>query len=314
MHSKLKLWEFFENSNWNSKLLSPGCKGIMCSDTYGEKLILDSLCESDSEYSKLFSFELKRDILEEKLLSLDLFATSKKYIIFNCEKLDTSSSDFILESLEKLSDVHLILLFKKESTLSRKLKKHQTCEVLSIEAPAFWEFDRLLNFLSKKMGLFFDQKSMQFMVDTLEPSVEKYMEFLLQVKLWFPETSPKLENVKALMKDYRLDNFEFSKLLSKKDLLHFYQKMNDANFNIEDIKGSIPFLMSHMKKLFNSNYTQMKNRLSKYDKEILASSKLWKAKELVQEMKSLASIDADSKLNPKNLKMELRKRYLKELR
>ena len=73
----------------------------------------------------------------------------------------------------------------------------------------------------------------------------------------------------------KLDHFELAELFGSRKLEVFYKKVLNLYSEGFELIGAFSFIQSHMIKVYDPSYLYSKARLSKYDKQIQAQSRLW---------------------------------------
>ena len=302
MRFKQKIWSFFSDAKLTGQLLAPGVKLVHLEDSYAEQIFLGFIKQQDLTFTKLFGLDLDKETLVEKFGTMDFFATEKRFIIFDVDKLSSQCQNVFLELEDLDPSLYVLLLSKKSSTFVTKLGKKDFVDSFRLEPAAFWETERLLDFLAKRKNFAFDRKTTNFLVNSLEFSLRSYTEFLNTLRTWIPEGTPSFEQSCELLHDKKFDQFHFAKMLSTKKEKSFFKEFKKAGLEVDELRMTLPFMSSHLRKLFSPAYADKKAKLSGYDKEILQGAKKWQSGELIDFMHEISKLDALSKANPESVK------------
>jgi hypothetical protein len=307
----------FENPKIPAGILESNYHLFQVHDEYEEKMTLDLLTKHFPFFSRLYGAELNAAHFEEKFLTVDLFQENLFFVVLNAEKIPKGMQQFILDNWSKCSNHKILFIFKQETELLKSFKKLKEFNLFQIEQPAFFEFDRVLSYLLRKAGFHLDEETLTYVLDLIPAEMSKIWSFVQVLKIYFPLESGIKRLSKADIDPYisseKLDQFYYSTLLSQKNLYKFYRELSNQNFEIELWRRTLPFFLSHLRKLLNPSYTKKKNKLSRYDKEIMACTKLWDEKSLFKEMKELSHLELTARIRPTELPLELRRRYLREI-
>ena len=70
------------------------------------------------------------------------------------------------------------------------------------------------------------------------------------------------------------------------------------------------FMQGHLLKMLDTSYADKKNRLSKYDKALMAHSRLWKDSQLKRAIHHFSELELMAKRKDKTLQEKMRQNYL----
>lgn len=279
MHSNWKIWDFFQSrkqlvSETGQKLIA-----FQSFDPFAFRIIKEHLVHTSNQDIK-FHTVLGRDVtptwLEDNFLSLGLFGNSESYLILGAENLSKDCKD-VLAAPEKLilSDCILLLDFTKEEELLKKLKKSEMAEVVKIDAPAFWENDKLLDFLCGVKKVYLSHGAKSLILDKSAPDIATYFNILTQIEINFPEKLDiSADEIDPLVKKSKIDQFELAELFASKRFKFFYEKLLFLD-DSEDMRRIFLFMQSHLIKVLDPSYLEKKARHTKYDRQIMAQSRAW---------------------------------------
>lgn len=283
MHSKWQVWDFFKT---NPEGIGQS-KGMYCFnffDPFFQKDFLDRVKQSPSlqdNYRLITGKDCTKAWVEDNLLSLSLFGNSDSFIVVRSEEIPKDTYELLLDDSLNLDDRFFILVFGKETPLLKKLYKKENVTSHLIEEPKFWEYNKLLDFIANiyEVGLSYDVKS--FILETITHNTYEFSNALNILKLNYPDAIEiSMEMAKAVLTTNRFDQFELASLVSKRSSSKFYEKLVEIGEDYSLLRSIFSFLQGHLIKLADPSYTEKKSRMTKYDKEIVASAKLWKPSEL----------------------------------
>lgn len=279
MHSNWKIWDFFHT---RKQLIGEGGQKLIAFqsfDPFAFRIIKEQLVQSSNIDIK-FHTVLGRDVtptwLEDNFLSLGLFGNSESYLILGAENLSKECKTILSEPETLiLSDCFLLLDFSKEEELLKKLKKSDASEVVKIDAPAFWENDKLLDFLCGVKKVYLSHGAKNLILERSAPDIATYFNILTQIEINFPEKldiTP--EEIDPLVKKSKIDQFELAELFASKRFKFFFEKLLFLD-NLEDMRRVFLFMQSHLIKVLDPSYLEKKARHTKYDRQIMAQSRAW---------------------------------------
>jgi hypothetical protein len=294
MHSKWKVWDYIKSYPLGLDSNKPGLIAFYCFDPLVASLVKQRFPKDIFEESKLPVFqgkELKLNWFEDNFMSLGLFGNHESFAINDAETLDSSIKDFLQKQDLILDNRYLILFFNKLDDFFKTLSKLDHVQCVEIQAPAFWEQDKLLDFLSDylKIPLSFEAKNA--ILNFVEPMPIEFYNLLTKLGVNFPGQSITLTMLETVLEKNRLDNFEMAKHFGFKKMKEFYQHLLEIEPDFESLRSLFYFLQTHMIKLADPSYIAQKNRPTKYDTQIQTQSKLWKQQELNQVLLFLKKLE-----------------------
>lgn len=310
MLSNWNVWDFFKN---HPKILdgkNTGLYSFFFPDPYTSKIAKDIL-DKHQPLRVMAATEVTPEWLEENLCTLSLFGGNESYYIPQAEDLPKASQEYIIERYGDFSSQYFILCFLKDSAFRKKITalngKH-----LTIEAPKFWEMDKFFDFLADYYQVRLAYEAKQFFLEIIAHEPSSFHVALNIVKLNFSHQSEvSLDDLKTVLEQGRLDQFSLASLFSRKEKVKFFEKLLKADPDFDTLRQFFSFLQGHLIKLADPRLLEKKPRPSKYDKEIIGHSKLWKIEELQKEIRFFANLEILSKEKNPSLFQELRVNYLK---
>ncbi len=301
MHSKWKIWEYL-NDKVASIHLNQGVNAFHCYHPIAFKMIKDKIDRnqlSEGRFKVLMGKECNSQWYEDTFRSLSLFGSNESFLIHNAEEIPSDVKECLIKELDSLQDQIILLNFNKEDEFFKKLKKikEETIQSVSIIAPAFWEEDALLNFLSKYFNVYLDYDATEYFKSKVPFEFYSYYQFLEQTYLLYGTQKVSLESLNEVLDTVKFDTFKLAESFGSKKLKVFYELIIEAYQNGEDLIGPLYFLQSHIQKLFDQSYLEKKARLTKYDKQIIHQSKLWKKNELIKAETYIGEVLIELKTN-----------------
>lgn len=310
MLSNWNVWDFFKNHPKILDVKHTGLYSFFFPDPYTAKIAKDIL-DKHQNLRVIAASEVTPEWLEENLCTLSLFGGSESYYIPQAEDLSKAAQEHILERYVDFNTQYFILCFLKDSAFRKKITslngKH-----LVIEAPKFWEMDKFFDFLADYYEVRLAYEAKQFFLEIITHDPSSFHVALNIVKLNFSHQSEvSLDDLKSVLEQGRLDQFALASLFSRKEKVKFFEKLLKADPDFDTLRQFFSFLQGHLIKLADPRLLEKKPRPSKYDKEIIGLSKLWKTDELKNEIRFFASLEILSKEKNQVLFQQLRSYYLK---
>ncbi|MDA9793208.1 hypothetical protein N9B72_01360 [Bacteriovoracaceae bacterium] len=314
MHSKWQVWDFFR-TNPEGVGLSKGMYSFSFFNSFFQKILLDKLKVSkqlQGSYRLFTGKDCTREWVENNLMSLSLFGDTDSYIIIRSEEIPKDAIDLLLEQDLNISERFLVFFFEKECVSSKAIAKNKSITSHNIEEPKFWEFNKLLDFMASiyEIGLSFDVKNL--ILTTITHNAYEFSNALNILKLNYPDVvEVNLSMAKSVLSINRFDQFELATLVSNKRSSKFYEQVIEIGEDYNLLRSVFSFLQGHLIKIADPSYTEKKARLSKYDKEILASSRLWKQHELTAVVRKFSEYELLAKQKNAYLLQDLKRDCLR---
>lgn len=321
MSSKWSPWDFFKSYPRDLGSSELALSAISFFDPFVEELFKSKLkgkLSSQKELRLYLGSELTLDWWEGEWKTLDLFASDAFYLIINAAEIPKATQAGILADLERSDGVHhgkeICFCFSGSHAFFDALSKTKQVETHKVEAPKFWEWNKYLVFLAESKGFPLGYETEQFLLDVLSPSGEEFARAIDLLKLTFtrPRDITRADLVKLFQNEH-LDFFKLASFFGSKAFVKFYEELLPFVEEVETIRSLSSFMQSHLLKILDPSYTQKKNRLSKYDQEILAHHKRWGPRELMQVIRFFGNLEQMAKENSPLLSQTLRGRYFEVL-
>lgn len=311
MLSKWQIWDFF--SSFERSYLE-NFKGVLVLNTFDPlclKMVKDYLVRgSDKVIHHKVASEVSRGWIEEEFQTLSLFGNADNFYIHQAHDL---SSD-VLEMITNLdlTDRFLILSFEAENATWKKILKENKLDILQVEAPRFWELNKLLDFVCTHLRLPLSFEAKNWILNSLENNLGTFYNSCCLIKLNHPESREVgLKDVTELLTLEKLDQFALASLFARKKKGEFFEKLVALEGDFDRMRGFFMFMQSHLIKMADPSYLGQKPRLTQYDKDLQGTSKLWKQPELIQEIARFNRWELMSKKKDSMLWHELRDTYLR---
>lgn len=318
MHSKWKVWDYYKSRKKGILSDTPSIVAFKTFDPLIFKLIKDHFDYSRFSEKKLhvvLGKEVTMQWLDDNFRTMDLFGNQESFLVHFAEEMNKDVKEALLKSDDFLLDGrYLILNYSKSDTFLKKLQKSENSEVVDIQAPMFWENDKLLDFISNETQIYLDYESKQYLLEQTEANVSSYFSICSQLKLNYPtETNLSIDEVKEYISRNKIDNFEFATLFGGKKIRQFYDKLIHLEVDSNELRSIFFFIQSHMLKVYDPSYLEAKKTLTKYDKQILSQSRLWKAEELSRVISYFSKLELSAKRKDHFLLDEVRRDFLRTL-
>lgn len=314
MHSKWQIWDFFSSFKRDYLADFNGVLAINAFDPLCLKMMKDYLqkgLEGRVVHHKLAS-EVNKNWIEEEFQTLSLFGGADCFFIHQAQDLKAD----MLELLGKLdiTDRFVILSYENELTGWKKLIKDNLIGTLVVEAPRFWELNKLLDFTANYLRLPLSYEAKAWILDALENNLSVFYNTCTVLKLNFPESREvSVNDVKSLFTLDKLDQFAMASLFTRKKFTDFYDRLVILEGDFDKMRGFFNFMQSHLVKLADTSYLAAKPRLTQYDKDLQSTAKLWKSDEITREIERFNQWEVQSKKKDNFLWNELRQTHLRAL-
>jgi DNA polymerase III delta subunit len=316
MHSKWKVWDYFKSQGTILSSEDKGIYGFLVFESLVVKILRTkmNLKNAMGEIRILNGSELTANYLEEQLGSLSLFGDSEPTIIINAENINKECEKYIAGNFPLFNDKLFVLFFEKDCSLSKVMAKDESVNLTQIEAPFFWEFNKLLDFLLDIKRMNFSYESKQYFLEVVPQTLYDFSNSLNILKVQHPGNEViEVGELRSAFDKVRVDQFKLTAMLSEKKLKNYFRSLIDLSLSFDEYRHIISFSQSHLVKLADPSYIQKKSRPSKYDKEILAYSKNWESSEIAKFIETLMKLETLSKRKDEKLHLDLKSLYLNQL-
>jgi len=312
MHSKYQLWDFLNTFKRENPKNIEGLFAIKTFDHVCLKIIKDFLLQDLGDKRVIYKMagEIKKDWIEDEFKSLSLFSDSESFFIHQANDLNAELIDCF--SSIQITDRFVILSFENDQITWKKVVKEEKIQAITIEAPKFWETNKLLDFCCHYLKLRLSHDSRTWILEVLENNLPTFYNACFLLKLNHPGPYELgLAEVQKLLTSEKVDHFVMASLFSKKKKREFYRKLTLFQSDFDKMRSLFLFMQSHLLKMADPSYLSLKSKLTNYDKEIQTTSKLWTVDDLISEIARFNKLEILSKKKDSNLWHELKIDYFR---
>lgn len=281
MHSKVTIWnirdqkcEFYRIENGVSALFTP--------DPHIENIVLTKRKQRLPEKSILMmGDELTTVWIEDNWESLSLFGGADRFLILESQKLSSAVQELLLSDRVDFADQKILFCFSKKNDFYKQICKNKQWQVFTVEAPPFWKDAEVLTMLCDENNVRLSLDAHHYVIQAVPGTIEDFSILASQLSLLFPDKSElSLEDVKSVLSPYKVDHFYLAGLLAQRKRIDFLKEILSLSLDFPMMEELFRMVQFHFLKLIDTSYASSKTKLSKYDKEIMMHSKLWKKEEL----------------------------------
>ena len=276
MHSKWKIWDFLKNFPEGFDTTKSGIFGFNTFDPLIASLLKSRFPKSKFYEEKLPSLNAKEVTVgwfEDNFQTLGLFGNQESYIINQAQHLSSEVKELISSENLILDNRFLFLFFDKSDEFYKSLTKKEQINTIDIQAPAFWENDKLLDFLADYLNVRLSFEAKTTILSSIENTPLDLYNFLTRLAVNFKDQTVSLAMLEEVIERNRLDNFKLAKLFGFKKMKEFYQILLDVEPDFDALRSLFYFLQTHMLKIADPSYINEKNRPTKYDNQIYLNQK-----------------------------------------
>lgn len=315
MHSKWFPWDFFKN---NPKVIDTDLKGIHAIsvfDSFLESLLSHKLKRSE-EFKVVVGSEFDQSWLDSNLATMDLFSmgSSDNYRLVRPEDADKKTLEAIAKGEVTIDDRLFVMIFTSDNKLFDKMVKADHIHTTKVEAPRFWEQGKYLTFLAREMGVPLGNDVHAYLLSAIPNTTGEFVHALRTIRLHSenPSSPMRLDQVKELVAETRIDQFALASLFGKRDKKSFFKSLIEIELDFDALRTLFGFMQGHLSKIMDPTYIQRKSRPSKYDREIEMHSPLWRKSELTEEIHLFSTLELMAKEKNVLLKNRIREIYLSQ--
>ncbi len=299
----------FKKGSWD---FSKGVIAFSFFDPYIEKIFLTLIKKqalSQRNIEVIHGTEMTIPWIEEKLLTMDFFDLDRAYLVLGAESIKGEVWDWVKEKAVDL-EKSMLLIYHQENASFKKMKGlKKEWPIISIEAPKFWENEKLFQFLSNIFGVQLAPQIRHYLLDNLQAEVGEYVHALKTISLHQSDKGLKLNEVKDLIGAQNVDPFEMAKILASGKWSQFLEKLIEAELPFEEYRSLLSFLQGHFLKIADDHYGEGKARLSGYDQEIIHAKKNWNETSLRNILRQLGEWEIQAKRKSVTLKLNILRSY-----
>lgn len=314
MPSKWPVWELRKTRPDIVSSAHEGALYFQAFDPYVEafftKRLRAAFRRNERELLILLGAEITSDWVEENLSQVGLFSSEESYLILCSEDLSEEVKKTIINAELDLKGRSLIFCSWKGSDSLEKMTKKMKAEALKVAPPPFWDYDKLLEYVADEMSYPLSYPVKNYLLEALAPSCSEFVEAVKTIKLHADENGHiELEEVQELIRPGHLKRFELAESFAQKKK-NFFDELLKLELEEKELIEFFRFMQGHLLKMLDTSYAYKKNRLSKYDKALMAHSKLWKSDQLKRAIHHFSELEMMAKRKEKALKEKMRQNYL----
>lgn len=235
------------------------------------------------EWSLISAKDVTIKWLEDHMAALTLFADETPIVILEAEKLKKNIFQRLCEAIPDSSKkVFLFSSGKIDLPRSKTFASLFEVEFLKLKMPAFWDYDKLVQYIFEAEGFKLDGKSAHYLCMRLGQNFYEFQNAAKVCRLNYPdEKKIKLDDLKELFKSNKhIDRFRLAELFNKKQLSNFFSELMNSDVDQDEMKSFFSFMIGHCVKMVDTGYSNEKSKVSKYDREIQQAAKVWNSKQL----------------------------------
>lgn len=339
MHSsivKQAVWDFFYDLDrkffTDKRFMFAAC----FQNAYFEKFFLVRLKKTlrhDGRNIKIvLGSEVSLDWVDETFNSFDMFSDQDQAHIF----LDAGSISIdCLESIYRCiardffqqKGKKVFLIFSKANELDDFTEKLSSvvfdrvvfddiCCVNSITPPMFWENDRVLSFIASELCIELSPDAHEYILQNIYPEVPEYFYVLNKIKLSKQPDAinglvfVELKDSQGFVDKSFIDKFKTLSLIGKKQIKNAFKVLIENYDSDKDFAEFLILLISYLTNLADPSPLEKKSKKSKYDREILASCKLWSLEEISRMLRICSDLLISARKNNGTALDELKIMYV----
>jgi len=316
MPSNLNVWDYFKHHSAPLGIKKP--QGTYCFytfDAFIEKILVTkirrSLKHTDEVFKSIFAGDLTTDWWENEFGQLQLFAHHDSFIIHHCENLTKDCIDFFQQNDFTLGERAVVFIFNKKTDFYENLAAQNPTRSTQLEAPKFWEWDKMFNFLAQEMRVPLSTEVQDYLLQNLVPGCNEFVTALNSLRnIDTRGQALSLTAVRELIVPGRIDQFALAKLFSQKKKKEFFTRLIEINVDYKDWQLFFSFMQGHLLKLAGTELLQNKKRLTQYDHQLIHDAKNWTSLEVDRAAQYFGKLQIMAKKNDSFLREEIRLGYI----
>lgn len=312
--SKWFPWDYVKANQSTVNPSRPGLYFFQFCDEFISHIILELMPKeitTGGSFFKINASEVTPDWIEDKFKTISLFGSQESFLVIESQNLPAKTKKWLEENPLVIEDQFLIFSFSKPSKNYDQLSKKVDAEFVKIDAPRFWEGLQHLEFICNFFKLNLPMNVKNYLLTAVENTSYEFFQAASLISLYFPGGNDiRVEYIQKLIRPSKLDHFQMANLFGTKKRSQFFGMLSSKEIDFDQLRSLFTFMQGHLFKMLDTSYCDGKNRLSKYDKEILAHAKAWKTDELQSESHLFGELEIDAKSKSPLLKNRLRLEYL----
>ena len=305
MHSKILPWDFFYKNKSGIDLKQKGIKSFVIEDVFLERLLKDKLPKNDLNLRIFIGNEVSKNFVEDNFFNMSLFSESSNYLILNAETIPLDSLTLIFNNLADYNDSFMFLFFQKTNKAILDLMKKSSLEVIEFDSPKPWDGPKLFQLILKELQINLPADIQKYILENVEHSSENFIELLENLKLNFGNEALSLEKIIPFVRKTRFDFFEELNDFHQ-NRRKFFKALESHGLDFEWMRDVSVSMQAHIVKVLNPDELRSKDRLNKYEQNIINWSEKETREELKKYLKFFSEIEILAKLKDQSIKEKIR--------
>jgi hypothetical protein len=310
MHSKILPWDFLQKYPTSLMPKALGLKAFLIEDPYLERVLLDRLPKKELNFSLYTGNEVTREFIEEHFVNYSFFRSNEPILVMNAESIPAESLELLLESSIDWSERLLLLCFTKSSKAFLSFSKKPAVESIELEAPRFWEGEKLWQFCQKARGVQFDSAVSRFALTNLEHNFDSFISLINTIQIHFPDGAVQVKILQELIPCERWDFFQLIDLFHRSPK-SFFEEILKKEMDYDWMRSLASFMQSHLVKILFPEEIKKKAKPTKYDQSVLEMSEKLNREMLKHYLGFFSELEIQAKSNDQFLVNRLRIESLK---
>lgn len=289
MHSKLLPWDFTQKFPQTINANKNGVFAYLSTDPYVEGVLTKNLPKVEKGFRCYTGSDITRDFIEEHFSNLSFFSQDENIYIINAEMIPLQNTPLFIEKIKDISNL-VVLFFTKSNKFFLELHKLAEVQAYTLDAPRFWEGQKMLQFAMKEKKIDLKSDVTRFLLENLEHNFESFFRALDTIKLTFEDGNIDLVRLKVLITRERFDFFELIDLYYQNPK-KLYQVILSNELDFDWLRSLASFMQGHLAKILFPEEIKAKDKLSKYDQSILFQSEKINRKSLQDDLRFFADLE-----------------------
>jgi len=308
MLSKVKIWDL-NFSKIGLDLSQAGLIPLVVTDPYIERILKDKIPRENHEIRIFIGNEITQNFIDENFVNLSLFSQASHFLILNAELIPNEVLQKMFKELIQYQDSSIFLFFAKANKSISDVLKKSEINCLEIEEFKFWDAPKMLHFLAKELQVKLDAACVKFLLENIEHTVEAFYTTLNLIKLNFADEID-LNKLKVVIVKERFDFFELLDIYHE-NRRKFYYSLDKKLVDFEWMREFSVSMQSHLAKVLNPSEISKKEKLSKYDMNIIRWSEMEPRQEMKAELMFFHEVEMLAKSHDLGIKEKIRIKMLK---
>jgi hypothetical protein len=295
MHSKLLPWDFIQKYPQTITANSNGVFIFLSTDPYVQGILTKNLPKQALEFHCYTGSDVTRDFIEEHFCNLSFFSQNENIYVINSETIPVQNTVLFIEKIKDIAETNIVILFfSKSNKFFLEMQKRADVQAFTIEAPRFWEGQKMLQMAMREKKLICNPTVTRFLLENLEHNFESFFRALDIIKVTFDETEIDLLKLKELITRERFDFFELIDLYYQNPR-KLYEVILSNELDFDWLRSLAGFMQGHLSKILFPEEIKAKEKLSKYDQGIVFHSEKLNREETKNNLRFFADLEIMAK-------------------